>query len=241
MRSVFISQDGKNVVRLRDRHFGPNDVGLIEFTELTDASASLAVTDLRDKMNPRYQIVDTLGDRTLLNTFGRSMDSRVISGLVYENICGTDQDASGYEDLMSFFNRFNAVVRDTPVTITVGKNFARRCYLLEMGISLADPVARIWQFDAQLIVDPGVEFAGAQGPIPEDTPPGQGGDETLSLAANTLSGPQVDYSSGWRTAVNNSLTAGFGTVSRSGDPLLTDPVASPSTTGQNNLINPFVV
>jgi hypothetical protein len=157
---LFIGNRG-NVAKLPDPHFGPNDVGLIKFQELTDLSAAIVVTDLKDHFQPRYQIVQTLGNRTLLNTFGRSMNMRTISGICYESFCTktereqTDRE-SGYVDLSDFFNENNATIRETPITITVGKNFATQCYLLEMTVSLADVVARVWQFSAMMIVDPAV-------------------------------------------------------------------------------------
>lgn len=159
-RVLFIGDRG-NVARLPDPHFGSTDVGLIRFKELTDLSVAIVVTDLKDQFQPRYQIVQTLGNRTLLNTFGRSMDTRTLSGICYESLCQptaaeqTNKE-SGYVDLADFFNANNATVRETPIVITIGKNFATQCYLLEMQVSLADVVARVWQFSAIMIVDPSI-------------------------------------------------------------------------------------
>ena len=164
-RSIFLNSTGRNVARLPDPHFGTNDVGLMTFDELTNATAAIAVTNLTDRVTPRYQVTDTLGERTVLNTFGRSIDTRSIEGLCYESFCSPDDTESGFEGVMRFFDEHNASVRNTPVTITVGKSFARSCYLLEMTIGLADSTSRIWQFSAKLIVEPEREQNDARRPV----------------------------------------------------------------------------
>lgn len=226
-RNLFVSRDGRNIVRIRDHHFGESDIGLISFPDLTNQSPAIAVTDLSDKMNPRYQVIDTLGDRTLINTFGRSMDTRTISGICYEGLCETGSARSGYEDLMSFFNRVNAVVRNTPIIITVGRSFARQCYLLEMRIRLADPIARIWQFDSQLIVQPEAIFGFANffantgfDTTSSSTP--------SSASSNTTPSPTLNQSNA-------------GLLSASGDQVTPATASSPSTIGPRSAINPFVV
>jgi hypothetical protein len=155
-RSLFLNSNGKSVVALPDPHFGPNAIGLITFTELTDTSAAIVITSMSDKVNPRYQVTDTLGERTILNTFGRSMDTRLLEGVCYEAFCAPErnQDESGFEKLMQFFDSNHAGARNTPVIITIGKAFTRNCYLLEMEVTLADSTARVWQFSAKLIVEP---------------------------------------------------------------------------------------
>lgn len=230
-RSIFVSEDGANVVKLQDPHFGPADQGIITFEELSNASIAVIVVGLEDRLNPRFQVVDTLGDRTLLNTFGRSVDTRQLSGLCYEGVCKDEnRDSTGYEELIKFFDENNVTVRNTPITITVGESTARYCYLLEMQVALSDPIARIWSFNARMIVEP-------------EKPPVF--DQRLQQADAPAVAPAVPFTQANLTGITNvtsrsAVQLASGLVTRSGDSVTPAAVLTPSRAAISTGINPFV-
>lgn len=238
MKTVFVGSKG-NVVKLKDPHFGANDAGLIKFEELTSSSPAIIFTDMEEQFKPRYQVTDTLGNRTLLHTFGRSMNVRQIRGLCYEGFCEDADDKSGYEDLNKFFNDNNAIVRDTPVTMVIGKSYATKCFLLDMSVQLADPVARIWAFTASLIADPGTTEGALQQQERISQVRDNAEDEeplTLIRISNRPGVPFFNTSSGLSTYTPTTT----GSILRSGDPQIMAPVPTTTQRMTRQPINPFV-
>ena len=268
-RSIFLNSTGKNVARLPDPHFGVNDIGLMTFEELSDATAAIAVTNLQDRVTPRYQVTDTLGERTILNTFGRSIDTRTIDGMCYEGFCtDDDDDESGFEGIMRFFDTNNAGIRDTPIIITVGKSFARSCYLLEMTVGLADSTMRIWQFQAKLIVEPerdqddqrrpdflqaGISFDGtpaiALSSVPTAARVGAPFTSNNILSWLPAGTPATNFAtdnsgvlrSPLSTSSFNASPLTVASIGRSGDPSNIDSQATSRVARTSSGLNPFVV
>lgn len=179
-RYVFSSGEGR-AVRLPDHRFSDNDIGLIRFQDLTDRVLGIVVSRLQDRLRPHYQLTHTLSNEDLLYTYGRTLDRRTISGLCYEGMCDRNSaNSSGYRDLKAFFEEMNVGVNPVPMTIFVGRSDASEAYLFEMSISLQDPAARVWQFDAVLGVipprsRPATVTAPATGDVGSNFPDGDAG------------------------------------------------------------------
>lgn len=157
---ILFSRERGQVARIDDPTAGLNSIGAIRFPSLdylTDGGegndVALLLTDCQIEPRPLYQVTDTLGNAIMLTVFNESLTNIRLSGLCYDSLCDNPSpDASGVERLLEYYDDTNATSRinAAPVQLTIGVNRTMNCFLFNFRAAVADPVSRVWQFDATL-------------------------------------------------------------------------------------------
>lgn len=93
-----------------------------------------------------HQFSNSLLDMIYLYVFNEQVGNMAINGLAAANICESDDNISGLENVQNYYESHRITSRATPLTVTIGATFSVRAFLVGINHQISDASTQVDQF-----------------------------------------------------------------------------------------------